>query len=193
MKFFHGTTANADFSNSNPVTGRYDICMTTRPEVAADYIGHNRCHGGYLFEFSVDAEVTFASPEQADEIAEELWGDVPECRIEEMYDNPEFHDAVVSAGFDGVEYGDMTPRGKTHTTYRVFCSDVAEIVGVHDGDYAIGRLEIGADPTVAFDGDYDADEVAEFFGENATVIGRDCYGDLAVVIPDGQGVEVDYM
>lgn len=123
---YHGSAKNFDVSQPNPSVGRQDLCLTDEEEVAEEY-------GETVFELKVDwglgGSLKIADEEEAAEIARDVYG-VSELVgwLFESLDDPLVMEAIVEAGFHGVDFVDQSPESfGEHDTLRLFC------YGVEDG------------------------------------------------------------
>lgn len=107
---YHGTDypiEEFDLTDVNPSTGAFDVCLTYSESIAKMYATRFGM-GGTVITFDLDAGLRIATKEEA---LQALGFDRPE----EMTTSDTFHaidsgrNALVAAGFDGVEYEDCLP------------------------------------------------------------------------------------
>ena len=123
MTYFHGTDTEIDFTASNPMRGRYDLCLTDEREVAEGYA--EEMGGDKVYELAFEGVAS--EPEEVVEIADAHGlNDGPE-RIEAdspyfylLIDDPAVQDALAAEGIHAVEYEDEDWDNEIHTCLRVF-------------------------------------------------------------------------
>ena len=123
---FHGTP-DKDFNptTNNPEAGQFDLCLTDERAVAEAYADdRSNGDGGHVYAVTVSYR-SLADEEEAKEIVREVYGiDSLDMWLFEYLDDPEVMDAVLEAGFDGVEFVDQSPVDYAeHDTVRIYRAD----------------------------------------------------------------------
>ena len=134
--YYHGTPdAEFDATSDNPEVGRFDLCLTDDEDVAQQYAeDRSRGEEPRIYAVEIDQSVGYlADEEEATEIACEVWGvDSLNVFLFEALDDPAVMEAIVEAGFIGVEFIDQCPGVYSeHDTVRIY-----------DGDAVIGQDEL---------------------------------------------------
>jgi len=121
---FHGTP-DTDFNptTTNPEVEQYDLCLTDERAVAEAYAKDRSAYGetGHVYAVTVEYD-ELADEGEAEEIVREVYGiDSLNMWLFEYLDDPEVMDAVLEAGFDGVEFVDQSPVDYAeHDTVRIY-------------------------------------------------------------------------
>lgn len=127
--YYHGTDAkDFDPTTINPVAGRFDLCLTDEIEVAQAYAEDERSGDGERNVYAITVKrygMGLADEEEAEEIIKDLLGvDSLDMWLFEYLDDPAVMEAIVSAGFGGVEFVDQSPIDYAeHDTVRLYCAD----------------------------------------------------------------------
>ena len=134
--YYHGTPdADFDPTEDNPEIGRFDLCLTDDEGVAEMYAKDRaRCDDeARIFTVEIDQSVGYlADEEEATEIACEVWGvDSLNVWLFEALDDPAVMEAIVEAGFIGVEFVDQCPGVYSeHDTVRIY--DANAVIGCQE-------------------------------------------------------------
>jgi len=120
---FHGSDKDIDITQDNPHAGRQDLCLTDDEDIAAEY-------GDVIHELDVDTGIggslNIADEEEARAIVCDVYGiDSLDLWLFEALDDPEVMEAIVEAGFHGVDFVDQSPESFCeHDTLRLYSYDV---------------------------------------------------------------------
>jgi len=128
---FHGSDSEIeDLEAANPVAGRQDLCLTDDPDVASAY-------GSVVHEIDIDngigGSLNIADEEEAKEIIVDMLpaDSIGDGFLFEYLDDPEVMEAIVEAGFHGVDFLDQCPDVfESHDTIRLYSYRIEDGVAV---------------------------------------------------------------
>ena len=132
--YFHGTCdKDFDATSKNPKVDCFDLCLTGDKAIAQMY-AEDRADGSgddQIFAVTIDAPAgSLADEEVATEIACDVWGvdSLTGFFLFEALDDPAVMEAILDAGFVGVEFVDQCPEAfEEHDTVRIY--DASVVVG----------------------------------------------------------------
>ena len=128
MTYYHGTHSENDFTSHNPRRGRYDICLTSSPDVARGYALE---HGDGVV-YTVETEsMLVASREDVFRVLEEAGFDTDitiDCPFFYLLvDDVEVQD-IITKEYDAIEYEDEDWDNVAHDCLRVLKGGFINII-----------------------------------------------------------------